>query len=166
MENGITGINIGNPFPHQGSISGIYKIIYGLVVAPTLGLILTLICYAVLYKWGVKPQQFTGWTSRILFSVSVFFLSMTIPLFFTTMLVEEPVGLLHPQNLGLLLGCALGTLMGLLFMYVYPKIIRLETDMRVSFEPCCKRSTMIKDKLKNELPCFSNKQNGQVSAWS
>ena len=83
------GINIGNPSLFNGS--GVFKVIYGLLVSPLLTLILTFGFYLLIYKYSVKNKNVWSLGNKISYSFCVFLMMMAITFTFASMYDLEEV---------------------------------------------------------------------------
>ena len=83
------GINIGNPSLFNGS--GVFKVIYGLLVSPLLTLILTFGFYLLIYKYSVKNKNVWSTGNKISYSLCVFLMMMAITFTFASMYDLEEV---------------------------------------------------------------------------
>merc|ERR1719391_913026 len=75
VERGFDWVNPGNPNPFKGS--GIYKVLYGMLVSPPIALVIGFLLYGLVYKVGIANKSAKSLTSRIV-SSSFFVMIFTI----------------------------------------------------------------------------------------
>jgi len=137
VEKGAAGINIGNPNIFEGS--GVFKVIYGLLVSPTLSLFLSFVLYFLLYKFAVKEKDPKVTWNKITYSLCVFLISLAVTFTFSNMLELEELkveGLIMSKNV---FGVVLGTLIGffsacVFFFFILPQLFKMRGDLRISFK--------------------------------
>ena len=81
VENGSTGINLGNPNLFNGS--GVFEVIYGLLVSPIFTLGLSFAFYYLLYRCAVEAEKPTKLGSKLFNNclIFLFFLAITFTFF-------------------------------------------------------------------------------------
>ena len=134
------GINIGSPNIFHGS--GIFKVVYGLLVSPLLTLIISFGFYLIIYKCSVKNSQATKLGNKITYSLCVFLMMMAITFTFASMYeIPEVEGFLMNKKLfGLILGVLVGFFTSLLyFFFLLPQLLKMKGDLRISFSVFSKR---------------------------
>ena len=134
------GINIGSPNIFHGS--GIFKVIYGLLVSPLLTLIISFLFYFIIYKCSVKNSQATKLGNKITYSFCVFLMMMAITFTFASMYeIPEVEGFLMNKKLfGLILGVLVGFFSSLLyFFFLLPQLLKMKGDLRISFSVFSKK---------------------------
>ena len=87
VENGPEGINVGNPNIFEGS--GVFKVVYGLLVSPFLTLVMSFSFYFLLYKFAIKDREPRQTRNKLSYSFCVFLIFMAITFTFTNMLKTE-----------------------------------------------------------------------------
>ena len=122
-------MNIGNPKIWKSS--GIFKVMYGLLLAPLMGLFLGFLIYYPIYKYAVKSQNQSSWTCRIIYSLCVFVIMMAITFFFVVLNVTPPSGFTH-MTFGVLLGGCVGILFALIFVSLHNKILAMTGEFQFS----------------------------------
>ena len=136
----LQGINIGSPNIFHGS--GIFKVIYGLLVSPLLTLIISFVFYFIIYKCSVKNSQATKLGNKITYSFCVFLMMMAITFTFASMYEIPEVGgfLMNKKLFGLILGVLVGFFSSLLyFFFLLPQLLKMKGDLRISFSVFSKK---------------------------
>ena len=110
VEHGTKGVNVGNPNLFDNP-SGIFKVIYGLLLAPVAGFFVAFAIYYPLYKYAVKSNNSAGWVSRISYSLCVFIIFMAITMFFVALKVPPPKPF-DSTTFGLFIGSCVGLFFG------------------------------------------------------
>ena len=130
-ENGGHGVNIGEPqFLHA---SGIYKVVYGLIMAPILGFIVSFLFYLPLYKFVITSNKPKGLINRIAYAICVFLLAMAITFFFIALKVDPPEGF-DSHGFAAMMGAVVGFAVALAYMFVFvPCLLNMRRQMRLSF---------------------------------
>ena len=160
VEQGAQGINIGNPSLFNGS--GIFKVIYGLLISPLFTLILTFACYLFIYKFSVKSKKIWSVTNKLTYSFCVFMMMMAITFTFASMYqIEEVEGLMMNKKVfGVILGVLVGFFSALLyFFFILPQLLKMKGDLRISFSMFSrkeKENTSVKDDLSVTLEMNDN----------
>ena len=90
VEKGAEGINVGNANIFEGS--GVFKVIYGLLVSPLLSLLMSFFLYFLLYKFAVKNRNPKQILNKLFYSFCVFLSFMAITFTFSNMLKYENLG--------------------------------------------------------------------------
>ena len=81
---------MGDPSLFNGS--GIFKVVYGLLVSPFLTLVLTFGCYLFIYKFSVKSSNVWSIRNKLTYSFCVFMMMMAITFTFASMYQIQEVG--------------------------------------------------------------------------
>jgi len=131
VENGPSGVNVGNPSLLESS--GIFKVIYGLVLAPLMGLVLGFIVYYPIYKYAVTASNQNSWICKIIYSLCVFVIFMAITFFFVVLQAIPPSGF-NRITYGLLIGTAVGLVFALSFVLVHKKLLSMTGDFQFSLD--------------------------------
>ena len=133
VENGPKGVNIGRP--NFWKSSGIFKVIYGLVVAPMLGLFLGFAIYYPIYNYAVKSTNQKSWKCRIIYALCVFVIMMAITFFFVVMNVdpsEVPMGFSDEITFGVVIGAIVGVAFAGAFSCFHSKLIEMTGEFQFS----------------------------------
>jgi len=131
VENGPSGVNVGNPSLLESS--GIFKVIYGLVLAPLMGLVLGFIVYYPIYKYAVTASNQNSWICKIIYSLCVFVIFMAITFFFVVLQAIPPSGFSR-ITYGLVIGTAVGLVFALSFVLVHKKLLSMTGDFQFSLD--------------------------------
>ena len=129
VENGLKGVNIGNPRIWESS--GIFKVIYGLILAPVMGLFLAFAIYYPIYRFAVKSPDQSSWICRAIYSACVFVIMMAITFFFVVLNSVPPSGFTN-MTFGVLIGGIVGILFALAFLSVHKKILEMRGQFQFS----------------------------------
>jgi len=150
VEKGSDGINVGNPNIFEGS--GVFKVIYGLLVSPFLTLVMSFILYFILYKFAIKNREPKDTRNKVSYSFCVFLIFMAITFTFSNMQKAEALeveGLIMSKKLfSLILGILIGFLCACLyFFFLLPQLSKMTGDLRITFDIFSKQK---KEKKKKE----------------
>ena len=129
VENGTKGVNIGNPNILRSS--GIFKVIYGLILAPVMGLFLAFVIYYPIYKFAVKSPNQSSWKCRVIYSLCVFVIMMAITFFFVVLNAIPPNGFNH-MTFGVVIGGSVGIVFALAFLCVHNKLLAMTGQFQFS----------------------------------
>jgi len=132
VENGGEGVNVGNPNIFNGS--GVFKVIYGLLVSPTLTFFLAFGFYYFVYKTIVKSDP-RSLVSRITISSTVFLTFLAIGFTAASMpAMPIPEGF-GRKPFGLLIGALLGFFAAAVFMLgVLPILLKAKEDQVIKLD--------------------------------
>ena len=131
VENGTKGVNIGNPKLWKSS--GIFKVIYGLILAPVMGLFLAFVIYYPIYKFAVKSPNQSSWKCRIMYSMCVFVIMMAITFFFVVLNAIPPSGFTN-MTFGVVIGGSVGIIFAVAFLCVHNKLLAMTGQFQFSME--------------------------------
>lgn len=142
LQKGFDGVNPGEPNPFKGS--GIYKVLYGILVSPPIALLIGFLLYGLVYKVGIANKSARSLTSRIVFSSTFFVMIFTIGFQMAnahsiTAIESYPVLLADNEEynsyvFGLIVGAVAGLIFTLPFHFlVLPKLIASKKNFYLSF---------------------------------
>ena len=129
VENGPSGVNVGNPSLLESS--GIFKVIYGLVLAPLMGLVLGFIVYYPIYKYAVTSSNQNSWICKVIYSLCVFVIFTAITFFFVVLQAIPPSGF-NSITYGLVVGTAVGLIFAMSFVLLHKKLLSMTGDFQFS----------------------------------
>lgn len=129
VENGSYGVNVGNPSLLESS--GIFKVIYGLLLAPLMGLFLGFLVYYPIYKYAVTSPNQNSWICRVIYSLCVFVIFMAITFFFVVLQAVPPSGF-SCVTYGLLIGSVVGLIFAIAFVLLHKKLLSMTGEFRFS----------------------------------
>ena len=147
MENGLEGINPGNPNPLCGS--GIYKVLYGLFLSPPLALVIAFLLYYGVYKFAINSGNPKSLRNRLWYTFCVFLMFVAVGFTMATAksikqpLIIESSSCMHPnKNLfGLLVGIGTGLSIATPFHFlVLPSLLKSKKDLRFTLSMCSSKS--------------------------
>ena len=135
-------MNPGDPNPFKGS--GIYKVLYGILVSPPIALVIGFLLYGLVYKVGIANKSAKSLTSRIVFSSTFFVMIFTIGFQMAnahsvTAIENYPVLLADDEKYNsYVFGLIVGALAGLIFTLPFhflalPKLIGSKKEFYLSF---------------------------------
>ena len=140
VENGSMGINVGNPNLFNGS--GVFKVIYGLLVSPLFTLGLSFAFYYLLYRFAVEAGKPTELRSKLSYSSCVFLIFLAITFTFVNMEKRPAPGGMNNKGFSFLMGTVVGLFFAVFFFFIIlPYLIRMEGDLKVSLDFCSKKKT-------------------------
>ena len=122
VENGPKGVNVGNPSLLESS--GIFKVIYGLLLAPLMGLFLGFLVYYPIYRYAVTSPNQNSWTCRGIYSLCVFVIFMAITFFFVVLQATPPSGFSN-ITYGLVVGSTVGLIFAIGFIMIHKKLLKM-----------------------------------------
>jgi len=142
VEKGFDGVNPGDPNPFKGS--GIYKVLYGILVSPPIALVIGFLLYGLVYKVGIANKSAKSLTSRIVFSSTFFVMIFTIGFQMAnahsiTAIESYPVLLADDEKynsyvFGLIVGAVAGLIFTIPFhFFALPRLISSTKDFYLSF---------------------------------
>ena len=150
VENGSQGINIGNPDLFNGS--GVFKVIYGLLVSPFFTLGLSFAVYYVLYRFAVEAGKPNQMRSKLSYSACVFLIILSITFTFANMKKGEAPGGMSPKGFSFLMGTVVGLVCAVVFFFVIlPCLIKMKGDLKVSFDLCMKKKRKTEEDPKEQV---------------
>jgi len=150
VENGSEGINVGNPNIFEGS--GVFKVIYGLLVSPALTFVLSFCFYYFLYKTTVVENNLGAWKSKITITFSVFLTFLAIGFTASSMPAVPVPSTIHRKLFGLLIGLAVGLVASLLFLFLlFPFLLRTKKDPVIKLDRRLSRLASITSKEDRRL---------------
>ena len=144
VESGFEGVHIGEAGfsfttdPNSTSIilkkpSGIFKVLYGLILSPLISLLLGFIFSYLLYKFVVSSKPASSWTAKTAYSGCFLLILMSMTFFFITSQVSPPAGW-KKEPFGALVGLAVGLVGAIIFMFLcLPILIKMEGELTLSF---------------------------------
>ena len=135
-------MNPGDPNPFKGS--GIYKVLYGILVSPPIALVIGFLLYGLVYKVGIAKKSAKSLTSRIVFSSTFFVMIFTIGFQMAnahsiTAIESYPVLLADDEKynsyvFGLIVGAVAGLIFTIPFhFFALPRLIGSTKDFYLSF---------------------------------
>ena len=135
-------MNPGDPNPFKGS--GIYKVLYGILVSPPIALVIGFLLYGLVYKIGIANKSAKSLTSRIVFSSTFFVMIFTIGFQMAnahsiTAIESYPVLLADDEKynsyvFGLIVGAVAGLIFTIPFhFFALPRLIGSTKDFYLSF---------------------------------
>jgi len=142
VEKGFDGVNPGDPNPFKGS--GIYKVLYGILVSPPIALVIGFLLYGLVYKVGIANKSAKSLTSRIVFSSTFFVMIFTIGFQMAnahsiTAIESYPVLLADDEKynsyvFGLIVGAVAGLIFTIPFhFFALPRLISSTKNFYLSF---------------------------------
>ena len=111
--------------------SGIFKVIYGLLLAPLMGLFLGFLVYYPIYKYAVTAPNQNSWICRVIYSLCVFVIFMAITFFFVVLQAVPPSGF-SCVTYGLLIGSVVGLIFAIAFVLLHKKLLSMTGEFRFS----------------------------------
>ena len=141
VEKGWAGIVPGEVNPLCAS--GIYKVLWGLLLSPILALFIGLVIYYLVYSIAVSSDNPRGTKNRIIYTICVFLMSTCVGFSFSTAKrFHAPTILttdycLDPNKslFGLLVGLACGLIVSIPFhFFILPKILRTMSEFHLSLD--------------------------------
>ena len=163
VEKGAEGINVGNANIFEGS--GVFKVIYGLLVSPLLSLLMSFFLYFLLYKFAVKNRDPKRIRNKLFYSFCVFLIFMAITFTFSNMLKYENLEvegrIMNKKVFSLILGVLVGFLCScVFFFFVLPQLYKMRGDLRITFQIFSKKKEVKKKKESFQLvPKDTNQDN-------
>ena len=145
-------MNPGNANPFNGS--GIYKVLYGILVSPPIALVIGFLLYGLVYKVGIAKKKATSLGSRLVFSSTFFVMIFTIGFQMAnansiTAIETYPVLLADNEKYNsYVFGLIVGALAGILFTVPFhflalPRLLHSKKDFSLTF-------TMFRSDTSNE----------------
>ena len=142
FQRGFAGVNPGNANPFNGS--GIYKVLYGILVSPPIALVIGFLLYGLVYKVGIAKKKATSLGSRLVFSSTFFVMIFTIGFQLAnahsiTAIETYPVLLADNEKYNsYVFGLIVGALAGLLFTLPFhflalPRLLHSKKDFSLTF---------------------------------
>ena len=142
FQRGFEGVNPGNANPFNGS--GIYKVLYGILVSPPIALVIGFLLYGLVYKVGIAKKKATSLASRLVFSSTFFVMIFTIGFQMAnansiTAIETYPVLLADNEKYNsYVFGLIVGALAGLLFTLPFhflalPRLLHSKKDFSLTF---------------------------------
>jgi len=150
VEHGSEGINIGNPDLFHGS--GVFKVIYGLLVSPVITLGFSFTVYYFLYRFAVEAGKPTQKRSKLAYSTCVFLITVSITFTFVNMALEEVPGGMNKKGFSFLMGIIAGTVCAVVFFFVVlPYLMKMKGDLKVTFNLCTKKKNKEEEPKEQKL---------------
>ena len=142
FQRGFDGVNPGDANPFNGS--GIYKVLYGILVSPPIALVIGFLLYGLVYKGGIAKKKATSLGSRLVFSSTFFVMIFTIGFQMAnansiTAIGTYPVLLADNEKYNsYVFGLIVGALAGLLFTVPFhflalPRLLHSKKDFSLTF---------------------------------